>query len=63
MPAFRLRSYSYRNGPVVERPCRDVCCLVVGVILMLGFLTLGVYTIVAGSGMLQPILTNIRIAP
>lgn len=53
LPDFRLRSYNYRNGPVSERPCRDVCCIVVGALLLGSFVALGCYTIFEGTRMWQ----------
>lgn len=63
MPGFQLRSYNYYNGPVRKRPCRDICCLIAGAALLVGFVALAIYTILVGSITRTLIVQQLRVQP
>jgi hypothetical protein len=42
---FKERGHFYKTGPVMERNCTDVCCVVTFFVLLLGFIALGGYFI------------------
>jgi hypothetical protein len=41
-PDFRLNSVQYRDGPVENRPCRNICCLLLFVLILISFIGLGI---------------------
>lgn len=44
-PEFRARSPQYAPGPVQNRPCQDICCLITFFVIVLSFFFLGVHYI------------------